>query len=147
MEPSNPDDQRGRRLLYRQMAGEELTPAEQRSLEARLERDPDLRAERKELRKVETLVDTARVDSFGTGFSSRVMSRIERIRARRGAFAAVLLRSFRRLSWAALVLIVLLGGYNALSAGGQNETVGEALFGVPSATVEDAYTLTLYDTP
>lgn len=137
----------GRQLLARSRE-EELTASEEKRLEQLLDAYPKLRAEQKKLGETEELVAQAAPESFAPFFSSRVMSRIERRYGEEQAFAQNLAFYFRRLALAVLLLAAGLITYNTTTAppSAKNSLV-EQVTGIPSATLEDAYSLNLYDAP
>lgn len=135
----------GRALLHRSRE-EELSSAEEERLEQLLATHPELRAEQKELAATEARVSEAAAESFAPFFSSRVMGRLERRRDR--AFSEQLAFLFRRLALAVLLLSAGLATYNAAtSPPSAQDSLFETVVGVPSATLDDAYSLHLYDTP
>lgn len=137
----------GRHLLRRSRE-EELTSTEEKRLEQLLDTYPELRAEQKELGKTEDLVAQAAPESFAPFFSTRVMSRIERRREEEQAFAKNLAFVFRRLALAVLLVAGGLVTYNTTTAPpSAKDSFVERVTGIPSATLEDAYSLTLYDAP
>lgn len=136
----------GRTLLMRSRE-EDLTPSEEKRLEQLLESYPELRAEKKELHETEKLVAQAAPESFAPFFSTRVMSRIER-RYGDQAFVENLAFFFRRLALAVLLLAAGLATYNTTTAPPTaKDSFVERVVGIPSATLEDAYSLNLYDAP
>ena len=137
----------GRALLHRSRE-EDLTPTEEERLGRLLDTRPELRAEQKELAATEALVAEAAPESFAPFFSSRVMARLKRQREESQAFSEQLVFLFRRLALAVLLLAASLAAYNtATSPPWAEDSLVERVVGIPSPTLEDAYSLNLYDAP
>lgn len=137
----------GRQLLARSRE-EKLSDAEEKRLKQLLETYPELRAEQKQLRETEKLVAQAAPGSFAPFFDTRVMSRVERRREEGRAFAESLVFFFRRLALVVLLLVAGVVTYNTTTAPpSAKDSFVERVTGIPSATLEDAYSLNLYDAP
>lgn len=137
----------GRVLLHRSRE-EELTPAEEKRLGRLLAQHPELRAVQSELAETEALVAEAAPTSFAPFFSSRVMSRLERRREENRAFSEQLVFLFRRLAIAVLLVSASLAVYNTTtSPPWAKDSLVERVVGIPSPTLDEAYSLNLYDTP
>lgn len=136
------------RALLRRSREEELTPSEEDRLGQLLATHPELRADREALAETEALVADAAPDSFAPFFSGRVMGRLEHRREEGRAFSEQLAFLFRRLALAVLLLAVGLATYNtATSPQWARDSLVERVVGIPSPTLEDAYSLNLYDAP
>lgn len=137
----------GRRLLRRSRE-EELSPLEEERLGRLLAHYPELRAEQSDLAETEARVAEAAPTSFAPFFSSRVMGRIERRREEGRAFPEQLAFLFRRLALVVLLISAGLAIYNVTTAPSWAEdSLVERVIGVPSPTLDEAYSLNLYDAP
>lgn len=134
-----------RDLLLRHLDGE-LPPAEARALEARLERDAALRAERDRLAALRDALRASAPEAFAPHFADRVMRRLRPAGARAAepngaeALYAGLRWAFARAAVAGLLAAGALGAYNVADFGdlGVATTLVETVFGLPSATLLDA---------
>lgn len=128
-------------LLMRAL-GDELSPSQRQSFDRQLADDPALRQEWARLQKVQKLVADSRVDSFDPFFSTRVMAHIGQ---QQPSLADGLAQLFRPLVpvAAAAVLILSLFNWQDRSLLGDDVSLLEAAFAMPSASVETAELLGL----
>lgn len=129
--------EKDRRLLLRAIA-DELGPEERARLDDRLTADPELRAAKERLARVQGLVrEMPQTAEFRPGFAGRVMARITAEAPRR--LQTSLAFHFRRLAPAALALIVGLLAHNLLTGGAQAQSPVEAALGLKPVTLELAF--------
>lgn len=130
---------RERKLLYRSFE-ENLSPAEEKYLEAALGKSAELRWEKSELQKMRTRLAGSSAMGFSPGFSDQVMRRIRQAVPVNGfeEFIESLFWSFKRLAVAAAIVVILLLSINWISQG--RVSLGSAL-AIPQLTVDDTVNL------
>ena len=131
-----------REILLRYLEGSLSDPDVER-LEKRLSTEERLREELEQLRSISVTLASARADSFGAFFAERTLKALWS----RAADQAVPLYDalrwvFLRTAVAGLALVILLGVLNVIDYQGLDMASSwiEAAFGLPSTTVEDAFT-------
>lgn len=121
-----------------------LPEKESQELERRLDSEPDLKAEFRQLQSLQGLLQTSRADSFAPYFSDRVMKKLQPQAKGQTAesFYDSLSWIFKRAAFACMIGAVALGTVNVLDYQGLGlaSSVVEALFGLPSASITDALT-------
>lgn len=136
-----------RELLYKSF-DMELSPEEKQKLQEGLEQDPQLKAE---YRQIARLRETLSAQKGTTGFPDVTAAVMDSIREPRSGFVNdkysfdhYLQSAFRPLLAAALLLIVLLSGFNIIKSG---EVSLKAVLSLQEATITDALdpTLTLLE--
>jgi len=131
-----------RKILLGYLEGSLSDPDVER-LEKRLSTDKRLREELEQLRSISVTLASARADGFSAFFAERTL----KVLWSRAADQAVPLYDalrwvFLRTAVAGLALVILLGVLNVIDYQGLDMASSwiEAAFGLPSTTVEDAFT-------
>ena len=129
-----------RTLLLRFLDGD-LPAAERADVQARLARDPALRAQLGRLQALQQTLEAGKPDAFAPYFSERVLRRLADVpRTSAEPLYESLRWLFVRTAVACLFLVAALGAANVAdyqSLGVASSTI-EALFGLPSTSLLDA---------
>jgi anti-sigma factor RsiW len=107
-------NKRIRKLLYKSF-DHELSLEEQQSLDEALAASRELREEKARIESMRDTVSAAAADSFGASFAERVMQRIEtekRNASRSEIFFESLVRVFRPVAAAAMIVLIAMAVYN-----------------------------------
>ena len=120
--------------LLHESLDRQLSPDEQAALEKGLAENPELLEEHDHLMALKTMAIGFQAD-FSNGFTDRLMQKIaiEDSRYRLQLFSDALWRSFRRIGFAAAVLLVGFVAYNLSSGESQSLTTALA---IPQATMD-----------
>ena len=131
-----------REAMIRALTGEAGEQERERLL-ARLEREPELRAEYDRLQALERTLSGGEKPTFGPFFAARVMHRLGVERTGAVSMYESLRWVFARVALAGLVVSVGLGVYNTVI--GSNAEIGnsalESALGVPAENLETVYLL------
>lgn len=131
-----------RETVIRVLTGE-AQEKERAQLLARLEHEPELRAEYDRLQALGRTLSGAEKPTFGPFFTARVMNRLARERTGAVSMYESLRWVFARVAVAGLVACVGLGVYNTVIA--SNAEIGnsaiESALGVPAENLETVYLL------
>ena len=131
-------------LLLRSLS-DELTETEREELEALLREKSDAAREHRSLVQLETMLRTARHDSFGPAFADRVMERLDQKEvASPFSFGDALSFLFARIAPAATAVALALGVYN-ITEGSSTQSFLEAALGLQPVTAGAAYDTALSD--
>jgi hypothetical protein len=124
-------------LLYKSFEVQ-LTKHEQHQLERALADSEQLRAEKERIAVLRKSVAAGTNDSFKPFFADRVMQRIraQREENEQELFFDSLIHFFRPIAIAAIVLVIILTGYNMV---GDNPLTGENGLAITEISVEDAF--------
>ena len=131
-----------REILLRYLEGSLSDPDVER-LKKRLSTEERLREELERLRSISVTLASARADGFGAFFAERTLKALWQRAADQAAPLYDALRwVFLRTAVAGLALVILLGVLNVMDYQGLDIASSwiEAAFGLPSTTVEDAFT-------
>ena len=122
--------------------GDELSPAQKEEFERLLGAEPEVRREWEELQATRQLLTSASPAAFKPFFATRVMARVGQ---QRESLADGLVRLFRPLAPAAVVVAVVLTALNwrAGDLMGEDASALEVAFGMPAVSVETAELLDL----
>jgi len=130
-------DKKLKDLLYRSFDAD-LDPQEKRLLEDALSRSDEFRREKEMITSLRENLREGKASSFKPFFAERVM---ERIRSSKqvdedAQFFNSLFVLFRPITIAAVVLIIIIAGYNMTST---DRFSIEGALGIPEVTVDDVY--------